>query len=88
MTIIVLFAFMPLLVGILLGLSLLLAVHRPDAEKLSVYECGMTIVGGQARNPFSISYYLVGILFLLFDLEIALVYPIAVSLGTVGLYGY
>ena len=88
MTIIILLFFIPLLVAILLGLSLLLAPHRPDAEKLSVYECGMPIVGGQVRNPFSISYYLVGILFLLFDLEIALVYPIAVSLGTVGIYGY
>ena len=88
MTIIVFLAILPVLVAILLGLSVLLAPHRPDAEKLSVYECGIPAVDGQARNPFTISYYLVGILFLLFDLEIALVYPVAVSLGTVGLYGY
>jgi NADH:ubiquinone oxidoreductase subunit 3 (subunit A) len=88
MTILVLLFFVPVLVAVLLGLNLLLAVNKPDLEKLSSYECGMSVVSGQTRNPFSISYYLVCILFLIFDLEIALVFPIAVSLGVVNSYGF
>lgn len=88
MTTIVLFLFVPVLVAILLGLNLLLAPHNPDAEKISAYECGFLAITEQTRNPFSISYYLVAILFLIFDLEIALVFPVAVTLGTVGTYGF
>lgn len=88
MTMIVLLFFVPVLVAILLGLNLLLAVHRPDAEKVSAYECGFSPLSAQTRNPFSISFYLVAILFLIFDLEIALVYPVAVSLNTVSSYGF
>ena len=55
----VLLFFVPVLVGILLGLNLLLAVHRPDYEKVSVYECGFPVLTAQTRNPFSISFYLV-----------------------------
>ena len=85
---IVLLFVVPVLVAVLLALNILFASHRPDAEKVSSYECGMPIVAAQTRNPFSISFYLVAILFLLFDLEIALVYPVAVSLGVVGSYGF
>jgi len=88
MTIIVLLFFVPVLVAILLGLNLLLAVHRPDYEKVSVYECGFPVLTAQTRNPFSISFYLISILFLVFDLEVALVYPLAVSLNVVGTYGF
>jgi NADH:ubiquinone oxidoreductase subunit 3 (subunit A) len=88
MTITVLFFFVPVLVGILLALNLLFAVHRPDAEKLSAYECGFSPLTAQTRNPVSISFYLVALLFLIFDLEIALVYPVAVSLNAVGNYGF
>lgn len=80
--------FIPILVLILLGLNLLLAVHRPDAEKVSPYECGFSPVYGQTRNPFSISFYLVGILFLVFDIEILFVYPLASSLYSVQSYGF
>lgn len=88
MTTTVLFLFVPVLVAILLGLNLLLAPHKPDFEKTSPYECGMPVVGVQTRNPFSVSYYLVAVLFLIFDLEIALVFPVAVALGVVGSYGF
>jgi len=88
MTLTVLFFFVPVLVGVLLALNLLFAVHRPDAEKLSAYECGFSPLTAQTRNPFSISFYLVALLFLIFDLEIALVYPVAVSLNAVGNYGF
>lgn len=88
MTIIVLLFFVPVLVGILLALNVLLAVHRPDTEKVTPYECGFNPIYGQVRAPFAIQYYLVGILFLIFDLEIAVLYPIAVTLYQVSVYGF
>jgi NADH:ubiquinone oxidoreductase subunit 3 (subunit A) len=84
----ILFIFVPILVAILLLLNVLLAVHRPDSEKVSAYECGFSPVYGQTRAPFSIQYYLVGILFLIFDLEILLLYPVAVTLYSVSSYGF
>lgn len=84
----ILFIFVPILVAILLLLNVLLAVHRPDSEKVSAYECGFSPVYGQTRAPFSIQYYLVGILFLIFDLEILLFYPLAVTLYSVSTYGF
>lgn len=84
----ILFLFVPVLVAILLVLNVLLAVHRPDSEKVTPYECGFSPVYGQTRAPFSIQYYLVGILFLIFDLEILLFYPLAVTLYNVSMYGF
>lgn len=84
----ILFIFVPVLVAILLVLNVLLAAHRPDSEKVTPYECGFSPVYGQTRAPFSIQYYLVGILFLIFDLEILLLYPIAVTLYNVSIYGF
>lgn len=80
--------FIPILVVILLFANLLLAVHRPDSEKVTPYECGFRPVYGQTRNPFSISFYVVGILFLVFDLEILLTYPYAVSIYQTQSYGF
>jgi NADH:ubiquinone oxidoreductase subunit 3 (subunit A) len=88
MTMIVLLIFVPILVGILLALNVLLAVHRPDTEKVTPYECGFNPIYGQVRAPFAIQYYLVGILFLIFDLEIAVLYPLAVTLYQVSAYGF
>lgn len=84
----ILFIFVPMLVVILLMANVLLAAHRPDTEKVTAYECGFSPIYGQTRAPFSIQYYLVGILFLIFDLEILLLYPIAVTLYNVSLYGF
>ena len=83
-----LFLFVPVLVVILLMANVLLAAHRPDTEKVTAYECGFSPIYGQTRAPFSIQYYLVGILFLIFDLEILLLYPIAVTLYNVSVYGF
>lgn len=80
--------FVPVLVLILLVVNLLLAVHRPDSEKVTPYECGFSPVYGQTRNPFSIQFYLVGILFLVFDLEILLTYPYAVNVYQTSVYGF
>lgn len=88
MTMVVLFFFVPVLVAILLGLNVLLAVHRPDTEKVTPYECGFNPIYGQVRAPFAIQYYLVGILFLIFDLEIAVLFPVAVTLYQVTSYGF
>lgn len=85
---IALFIVVPILVLILLLLNVLFAASRPDAEKVTAYECGFSPIYGQTREPFSIQYYLVGILFLIFDLEILLLYPIAVTLYDVSAYGF
>jgi NADH-quinone oxidoreductase subunit A len=69
------------------GLSRLLGVHRPDAEKLSPYECGFEAFE-DARMKFDVRYYLVAILFILFDLEIAFLFPWAVVLQEIGLFGF
>lgn len=88
MTMIVLLVFVPILVGILLIANVLFSVHRPDSEKVSSYECGFNPLHNQARAPFAIQYYLVGILFLIFDLEIAVFYPFAVTMYQVSSYGF
>ena len=75
----------PLLLGG--GLSRLLGVHRPDSEKLSPYECGFEAFE-DARMKFDVRYYLVAILFILFDLEIAFLFPWAVVLREIGLFGF
>jgi len=69
------------------GLSRLLGVHRPDAEKLSPYECGFEAFE-DARMKFDVRYYLVAILFILFDLEIAFLFPWAVVLQVIGVFGF
>ena len=65
----------------------LLGVHRPDSEKLSPYECGFEAFE-DARMKFDVRYYLVAILFILFDLEIAFLFPWAVVLQEIGLFGF
>jgi NADH-quinone oxidoreductase subunit A len=69
------------------GLSRLLGVHHPDAEKLSPYECGFEAFE-DARMKFDVRYYLVAILFILFDLEITFLFPWAVVLNDIGLAGF
>ena len=64
-----------------------LAKRKPDAEKNSQYECGFEVVGN-VRNEFDIQFYLVAILFIIFDLEIAFLFPWAVSLGEIGVFGF
>jgi len=87
-TTLILFIIVPILTVILLRVNLIFRVHRPDIEKVSPYECGFLPILVQTRNPFQVQYYLVGILFLIFDLEIAVLYPLRVSLLEVNLYGF
>ena len=69
------------------GISRLLGVHRPDSEKLSPYECGFEAFE-DARMKFDVRYYLVAILFILFDLEIAFLFPWAIVLRELGMFGF
>ncbi|SRR6266568_915224 len=82
-----LFIFVPILGFVFLGLNLLFAPHRPDDSKVSAYECGFSPVYGQTRSTFQIHFYLVGMLFLIFDLEIIVLYPLAVTLYQVSVFG-
>jgi NADH-quinone oxidoreductase subunit A len=88
--------YFPILLFILVGLAVgigpmvlgwVLAPNRPDAEKLSPYECGFEAFE-DARMKFDVRYYLVAILFILFDLEIAFLFPWAVVLEEIGAFGF
>ena len=73
------FFFIPFLAFILLAINFVFAPHNPYLEKNGVFECGFTSFLGQNRTQFSISFFIFALLFLLFDLEILLVYPYLVS---------
>jgi len=67
--------------------SLLAGRQNPDAEKLSAYECGFDAFD-DTRGRFDVRFYLVCLLFIIFDLEIAFLFPWAVSLGEIGMFGF
>ncbi len=71
----------------MIGGSLLAARQKPYAEKLSAYECGFEPFD-DARRRFDVRFYLVAILFIIFDLEVAFLFPWAVSLGEIGMFGF
>lgn len=71
----------------LLFAPFLLAFKKPDPEKLSAYECGFNAFD-QARMKFDVRFYLVSLLFIIFDLEVAFLFPWAVALGGIGLFGF
>jgi NADH-quinone oxidoreductase subunit A len=71
----------------MITVSFIVARQRPDSEKLSPYECGFEPFE-DARMKFDVRYYLVAILFIIFDLEVAFLFPWAVSLGDIGMFGF
>ena len=73
--------------GVLVFAGKVIAPNKPDSEKLSPYECGFEAFE-DARMKFDVRYYLVAILFILFDLEIAFLFPWAVVLRKIGLFGF
>lgn len=73
--------------GAMLGMSLICGHQKPYAEKLTAYECGFEAFD-DARRRFDVRFYLVSILFIIFDLEVAFLFPWAVSLSRIGLYGF
>jgi NADH-quinone oxidoreductase subunit A len=88
--------YLPILVflGIAVGLSLVIVLaslvvarQRPNPEKVSAYECGFAPFD-DARSKFDVRYYLVAILFIIFDLEVAFLFPWAVTLGSLGMFGF
>ncbi len=88
--------YLPILIFIVLAflfaggavlVSWIVAPKRPDSEKLFPYECGFNPFEN-ARGRFDVRYYLVALLFIIFDLEIAFLFPWAVSLGDIGFYGF
>ena len=84
--IIMLFIFVPILAVILLALNIFLAPHLPYEAKVSSYECGYNMIPGQTRATFHIHFFLVSLLFLIFDLEILLLLPLAVSLYQISVF--
>jgi NADH-quinone oxidoreductase subunit A len=88
--------YLPILIflGIAVGMTMMIlmasfviARQRPDTEKLSPYECGFEPFE-DTRGRFDVRYYLVAILFIIFDLEVAFLFPWAVSLGNIGMFGF
>ncbi len=85
---IVVFIGISLVIGLaLLTAPFLIAFKAPDPEKLSAYECGFNAFD-DARMKFDIRFYLVAILFIIFDLEVAFLFPWAVSFGEIGWFGF
>lgn len=88
--------YFPILVFIMIatGLSIAMVVasviagpSKPDKDKLTAYECGFDAFD-DARSKFDVRFYLVAILFIIFDLEVAFLFPWAVSLGSIGMFGF
>lgn len=88
--------YLPILIflGVAIGLAIVMvvipfivALRRPDKEKLSAYECGFEAFS-DARGKFDVRFYLVSILFIIFDLEIAFLFPWAITLGKIGVFGF
>lgn len=85
---ILLFFGLSFLIGcFLIAVSLVRGVHRPDSEKLSVYECGFQAFG-DSRMRFDVRFYLVAILFIIFDLEVAFLFPWAIAFKGIGVFGF
>ncbi len=71
----------------MIALSFIVGKQKPDADKNAAYECGFDAFD-DARNRFDVRFYLVAILFIIFDLEIAFLFPWAISLGEIGMFGF
>ena len=85
---IILFLFIAIVLSIgFIAINYLSAPNNPDPEKLSAYECGFEAFG-DSRMEFDVRFYLVAILFIIFDLEIAFLFPWAISLGNIGAFGF
>ena len=72
---------------VFIGMAYMIARQNPDPEKLSAYECGFDAFE-DSRDRFDVRFYLVAILFIIFDLEVAFLFPWAITLGKTGAYGF
>ena len=85
---IIIFLFLALLISIgFIIINFISSPSNPDPEKLSAYECGFDAFD-DSRMEFDVRFYLVAILFIIFDLEIAFLFPWAITLGTIGVFGF
>ena len=85
---IIIFLFIALLISIgFILINFISSPSNPDPEKLSAYECGFDAFD-DSRMEFDVRFYLVAILFIIFDLEIAFLFPWAITLGNIGLFGF
>ena len=85
---IIIFVFIALALSIgFIAINFALSPKNPDPEKLSAYECGFSAFS-DSRIKFDVRFYLVAILFIIFDLEIAFLFPWAISLGKIGIFGF
>lgn len=85
---ILIFALVVFIVSALIsGFSYLFTIKKPDAEKIGVYECGFSPFS-DTRHPFEVRFFLVGILFIIFDLEISFLFPWSVVLHNIDTFGY
>ncbi|QKX00954.1 NADH-quinone oxidoreductase subunit A [Wolbachia endosymbiont of Dipetalonema caudispina] len=85
---IVVFICLSVVVSFTLGiLPMFFTISKPDSEKLSTYECGFDPLS-RARKVFDIKFYLVSILFIIFDLEVIFLFPWAISLSEISYYGF
>lgn len=82
-----LFLFVPFLAGVLLFLNYLLSVNEPDSEKVDIYECGFRPILDQTREKFKIIFLGLCLAFLIFDMEIILIYPLGISFSSIGIFG-
>ena len=73
--------------GVMVGASYIIVRQHPNTEKNSAYECGFDPFS-DARHKFDVRFYLVAILFIIFDLEVAFLFPWAVTLGKIGVFGF
>ncbi|WP_374763949.1 NADH-quinone oxidoreductase subunit A [Yunchengibacter salinarum] len=73
--------------AVFIGAAVLIANQNPDPEKLSAYECGFEAFE-DTRHQFDVRFYLVAILFIIFDLEVAFLFPWVVTLGDLGMFGF
>ncbi len=73
--------------GAMIAMSYMLGPQKPDTEKVSPYECGFEAFE-DARSKFDVRFYLVSILFIIFDLEVAFLFPWSTSLGAIGMFGF
>ncbi len=88
--------YLPILIFVIIGFAIAIGMtcfsfvvgdRKPDNEKLSAYECGFEAFD-DARGRFDVRFYLVAILFIIFDLEVAFLFPWAISLGSIGIFGF
>ena len=85
---IIIFVFISLLISLgFILINFVASPNNPDPEKLSAYECGFEAFS-DSRIQFDVRFYLVAILFIIFDLEIAFLFPWAISLGKIGVLGF